>query len=144
MRKLIILFLLVSSAVLAQKNQGRPDVHRIKAIKIGIITEKLQLSESQAERFWPLYNVYSDERAEVNRNIRQKIKGNSESNMSDSESLKRQDEILDLKEKDIQIERKYRDKFLKIISPKQYSDLLEAEHQFNKMLIEKLKEMRKN
>ncbi len=75
--------------------------------------------------------------------IRSKINKNNNS-VSDSEALKKQDEILELREKDIQIERKYRDKFLKIISPKQYSDLIEAEHEFNRMLIDKLKERRKN
>ncbi len=143
MKQLFIILTLFCSFSYAQNRPTRPDAEKVKALKIGIITQKVSLTESQAERFWPLYNVYSDERSENMRVIRSKINKNNNS-VSDSEALKKQDEILELKEKDIQIERKYRDKFLKIISPKQYSDLIEAEHEFNRMLIDKLKERRKN
>ena len=34
---------------------------KIKALKIAFITERLQLSEIEAQKFWPIYNAFDDE-----------------------------------------------------------------------------------
>lgn len=117
---------------------------RVKAIKIGMITDELKLSEAQAEKFWPVYNAYDSERMSLHRQIREKTRNASNSTASDDEVLKRQDEVLALKEKEIDLVKQYRGSFLKVISTKQYADLLETERRFNQMLMEKLKERGKN
>ncbi len=135
---------LSSFQVLAQKGPGGGG-DRVKAVKIGMITESLQLSESQAEKFWPVYNAYSEERMSLHREIRKRMKNAGENQAgNDEEVLKRQDEVLALKEKEIELVKQYRGTFLKVITPKQYADLLSTEERFNQMLMQRLKERDKN
>lgn len=141
---LALLFSLVSVVSFAQKRGEHPGGERVKAVKIGMITEQLQLSESQAEKFWPIYNAYSEERMMINRQVREKTKRAANTGVSDEEVLKQQDEVLELKSKEIELVKQYRGSFLKVITAKQYADLLETERKFNQMLMEKLKERGRN
>ena len=140
MKKLILIvsLLILGISTQAQRPEGGPKGDRIKTIKIGMITQELKLTESQAEKFWPIYNAYSDDRNEIFRDIRQLSRNNQ--SLNNNEALKRQDEILDLRQEEINLTKKYRDSFLKVISPQQYGKLMETERKFNQMLLEKLKE----
>ena len=55
MKKALFLFL----SLLAFTAIGQDDKHsQIKAMKTAYITEELNLSASEAEKFWPVYNSY--------------------------------------------------------------------------------------
>jgi len=49
----LILTLFISASVFAQ----RPNREKIKALKIAHITEQLDLSKNEAQKFWPIYNA---------------------------------------------------------------------------------------
>ena len=62
----ILAFLIFASGITAQENRGvkrdgkrkqRSD-SRIEAKKVAYITEELDLSTEEAQRFWPLYNDF--------------------------------------------------------------------------------------
>ncbi|WP_341216376.1 sensor of ECF-type sigma factor [uncultured Wocania sp.] len=56
---LFIFTLFISFSILAQEKRG--DKHeKIKALKIAFITEKLDLTEKEAQQFWPIYNLHDD------------------------------------------------------------------------------------
>ncbi|PHR99293.1 MAG: hypothetical protein COA80_04135 [Leeuwenhoekiella sp.] len=56
MKKFIsILVLLVCLASYGQNDERH---ERIKALKVPFITEKLELTPAEAEKFWPIYNSY--------------------------------------------------------------------------------------
>ncbi len=40
---------------------------KIKALKIAFITEKLNLSEKEAQQFWPIYNSYHEDMSNLKR-----------------------------------------------------------------------------
>lgn len=144
--KNIFLYILlsISSLSFAQRPGGNPPGgERIRAMKVGMITNELKLNESQAEKFWPIYNNYSDEKNEIHHQIRRLTKRPDE-NLSNSEIIKRQDKILELQQEELNITKKYRDNFLRIISAQQYSSLMTADRKFNQMLLDKLKERRAN
>lgn len=137
---LTFIFLIISTFAFAQRPGGDgPGGEKIKAMKIGMITNELKLTESQAEKFWPIYNAYSDEKNNIHLQIRRLSKNNGQ-NQSNEEALKNQDRILDLQQKELDVTKKYRDSFMKVISPQQYSSLLATERKFNQMLLDKLKE----
>ena len=130
---LICLFLLTSFAFGQNNRQDK-----IKAAKIGMITDELNLTETQAEKFWPVYNAFTEKRKVILQQIRKLNKDSDVQN--DKEILLNQDEVLKLKQKELDLEKDYRDDFLKVISVKQYNDMLQAEKKFNQMLLNKLKE----
>jgi len=47
----------------AQDNneEQKADGSRIESLKIAYLTQKLNLSTEEAEKFWPVYNKYMDE-----------------------------------------------------------------------------------
>ena len=64
---LIALLLLFNLQLLAQNK--RPVKERMESMKIGFLTDRLNLTPEEAKEFWPVYNKYSDE-LEVLRNGR--------------------------------------------------------------------------
>lgn len=125
----------------AQRENGHS---KLKAIKVGMITEELNLSEGQAQKFWPLYNTYTDEKNAIHRSIRVKNRVSKTNELDEDDLIQNQDDILTLKKEEINLTRKYRDNFLKIISAQQYAKLMETERKFNDLLLQKLKERGRN
>ncbi len=128
--------------VKGQRIEDRQGGERIRAMKVGMITQELKLNENQAEKFWPIYNSFSEEKLEIHKSIRSLSNRNNNKAASNDQLLQKQEEILDLKQDELNLEKRYRDNFLKVISAQQYTKLLETERRFNQMLLEKLKERR--
>ncbi|MCC4212407.1 hypothetical protein [Leeuwenhoekiella parthenopeia] len=56
MKKFITILVLL--VCLASYSQDGDRHERIKALKVPFITEELELTPSEAEKFWPIYNSY--------------------------------------------------------------------------------------
>ncbi|MBK7956880.1 MAG: hypothetical protein IPK03_01425 [Bacteroidetes bacterium] len=65
---ILILFSLLLIQVHAQ------DGSRIEQAKIGYITNKLNLSSTEAEKFWPLYNEYKSKIKTIRKEMRMDMK----------------------------------------------------------------------
>lgn len=59
----IIFILSFSLITFAQSNRDK-----IKTLKIAYITEKLNLSENEAQMFWPIYNKFEEEDSKLKHN----------------------------------------------------------------------------
>lgn len=143
MKKLLVLLNLVMVTFFATAQNPhqhpRPDFEKVKAAKIGMITEKLNLTEKQAQKFWPVYNEFDSERGEIFMSIRQKMKATKNEGISENEKVKLLDEIMILREKELKLQKEYKERFLKVITTQQFFDLIETEQEFHRMLIEKSK-----
>ena len=139
---LYIIILLISASSFAQPNKGK-----IRTLKIAHITEKLNLTESEAEKFWPIYNTYDKNTAKIKyenvRKLREEIKQNIDTLTEDkaNELLTRLQEAEEklFKEK-IQLVNKLR----AVISPQKIILLKIAEEEFNRRMLERMKNMRQN
>jgi Spy/CpxP family protein refolding chaperone len=118
----------------------QPQLARIHAVKIGYLTDKMRLTPEQSEKFWPLYNQYEDELTAARKNFRQKYKGADKKD----ENVSRQiiDDHLDLQQQALELKRKYKDRFLQVITANQLTELYKAEQEFHKMLLHRLKQHR--
>ncbi len=58
------LFLALLSFSLTAQEGRNPD--KIKSLKVGFITQELELSSQEAEKFWPLYNEYDKQMSQLN------------------------------------------------------------------------------
>lgn len=124
-----------SAALMAQKSNQE----KIHAMKIGMITENLQLSSEQAEKFWPVYHAYESERVTVIRQMRKLQKQISHGEIPQNEIVQAEERIMRLKEQESEIVKSYRPKFLKVISQDQYASLLKTERQFHDILMQRIK-----
>lgn len=59
---LVILFFIVIGTSLAQRPGDRYDREKLEAARVAFITTRLDLKPDQAERFWPIFNVFNDAR----------------------------------------------------------------------------------
>ena len=137
---LYIIIFLISVSSFAQPNQGK-----IRVLKIAFITEKLNLTETEAEKFWPIYNTYDKNTSkikheEINK-IRQEIRQNMGA-LSDNKANELLDRFIEA-EKNLYNEKiQLATKLRKVISAQKIILLKVAEEEFNKRLLERMKNMR--
>ncbi len=142
MKRLLFLlpFLCLGISIHAQ-NAARAD--KIAAIKVGYISQRLQLTPEQAEKFWPVHHAYEAELKSARRTFLQKhsdqpgTAGSAESSQYVDDELALQQQVLDIR-------KKYKDQFLKVISMDQLAALYDAEKDFRKLLLEQLKKKRES
>lgn len=136
----IIFFLLLPMTMIAQSREGK---ERIRTIKIGLISERLNLTPEQAAKFWPVYNRLQDELKVVRRDFKQKYK---QSNPGSDEHMAREYVVdnIEYKQAELNLHKKYKEEFLKIITAQQLASLYQAERDFKTMLLKQLKENKAN
>src|SRR5688500_13430704 len=118
----LALFLCLSLAGFAQRSSS-PARERISTAKIGLITDRLNLSTEQAPQFWATYNEYSDKKREIRRQIRGLRNETSSLTSTDEQLQKSLQDMIALRQKEVDLEKDYMNKFLKTISPRQLAEL---------------------
>jgi len=143
MKKLIpILVFLISLSSFSQG--GRRINERVKAQKRAFITEKLNLSPEEAEKFWPIYNTFEATQERIkSKDLRAvKIEMRSNPDISDAEADKLLEKLVKA-EKELHAARiKLVEDLKTVISSKKIILLKATEDEFNRKLIKKLKEYR--
>lgn len=141
MKNLIFILLISFSTVYAQ--DGRHD--KIKALKTAYITEKLELSPSEAEGFWPVYNDFdhrSSEMRDQKRNeVYEKLR-NCWDVMTDSEANALIDKYLLIESKEMELRKEKTIALRKVISPKKIISLKIAEEDFKRELLDKYRKQK--
>jgi len=131
--------------VLAQHRQGGGErSEKIQSAKIGLITEKLNLTTDQAPQFWSVYNEYQSKKFDLRRGIKRNIDEANATTATEDKILSSHRQILSIRKKELDLEEEYMAKLLRTITPRQYAELKRTEQSFNKRLIEKLNESDKN
>jgi hypothetical protein len=140
---LIILFSNVSLAAQQPPNMqdGR---ERIEAAKTAYLTRKMQLTKEEARVFWPVFDAYQEKMKEV-RNDRSEniVSGRSELNkMTDEQINEMIDTRLNNAEKAIALRKQLIDDLREILPPAKIAIFLQAEHQFNRELQQRINQRR--
>lgn len=89
---------------------------KLEAFKIGWLTNRLALTTEEAQKFWPIYRVYNQERQEAYAEFR-----------NDKNELKLEESLLNIK-------KKYSLEFVKAIPPGKINDFFLAEREFAEMV----------
>ncbi|NJM93443.1 MAG: hypothetical protein HC842_01195 [Cytophagales bacterium] len=115
-------------------------VEKIETAKIALINERLGLNPEQAERFWPLYNEYAKQRQELMREFRTSREGLGERQLSEAESKALIERGMRLKERQLDIDRRYGERLNQVITNRQLLELRRAEEDFRNMLLKRLEQ----
>ncbi|RKF03155.1 hypothetical protein C8N26_2145 [Tenacibaculum lutimaris] len=140
---LLLLFLLIGNLV-TQAQTRKGDSEKIRAFKVAFLTEKLDLTEKEAEKFWPLYNVYDKKMMQLHRDERRSIKkrimaDGGLDNLSESESKQIIEKINAVSKEQYETKNEFYSKLTKILPYKKILRLEVAEYEFHRKLIRKLK-----
>jgi len=132
-----ILCLLIVSYTQAQKRGKSKD--RIKVLHIAFITEKLELTPAESEKFWPLYNEFDRERTQLRKEYRAKRKAGAD---TDSEAEELILSNFESQEKLIALKRTYFEKYKAVLPIKKLTRLTAAEREFKQVIVEEMKRRR--
>ncbi len=149
MQRLTVFFLLLMSLVAGayaqDKREGKSDRHNMRQeledFKMKFIAQEIDLREDQQQRFFELYKKMNEERFKVfkeTRRLEKQVKSDKNATDADYENLNKA--ITEARRKDAEIEKRYDDQFLKIISARQLFKMKDAEEKFR----HKMHDMRKN
>lgn len=146
------LFLLMALPLLAINVHAQPDdmprpsperLQEIKAQKAAYLTTKLALTEQEAQKFWPIYNGY-DAAMEDARKAREEMRASRQAQMqlTEEQAAALLDKLLAERQKEIDLERTYYDRFKKSIGALKALELHKAERDFHREVLRRLKERR--
>ena len=96
---------------------------KLEAYKIAYLTNKLNLSTTEAQKFWPIYNKYASEIKQV------------KSQNPDMDEL-------DMEEKVINIRKKYKTEFGQAISEEKTNQFFKIDKEFNNVIRKELQDRR--
>jgi Spy/CpxP family protein refolding chaperone len=137
---LIALCLLAGYPVFSQERGAARE--KIETAKIGFITNRLNLTSEQAPKFWPVYNEYNAKKQEIRRGLRQLKTDSTATTATDEKLLEGMKEMMQLKQKEVDLEKDYMNRFLKVINPRQLTELYHTEQDFRKELLKMLHDRR--
>jgi hypothetical protein len=123
-----------------RNNPQRPNLERVKAVRVAVLTEKMNLSAEEAEKFWPVYNEYEKEQ----KKIREKFQPNKDIlALDDSAVEKHLFGMLDMEEELVKLKKKYYLNFSKMVGYRKVAILAKSDREFNFAMIERLKNQSK-
>lgn len=133
----------VPKFILAQNNNDHQDRwDRYRSEKVAFLTDKLDLSPTEAQKFWPVYNEMDKERSDVQQQRRELDKQVREATekLSDKDIIKLTRDYASNAEKEGSLATKYNEQFLKILPPKKVLMLYQAENEFRMYMFRKYRD----
>ncbi len=130
-----LLFLVTVLMATAQTPQ-----EKIEAAKIALITERLNLTPDQAQKFWPIYNEFAKRQQEVRQSFAQARRNHDPKTASEEENKRILEMGMKAKEQTLQLEKQYSERFLEVINNRQLLSLRKAEEDFTQMIIKRLRD----
>lgn len=130
----LILFLIIPAffTLTAQAQQDKPDFKDIEMLKVKFLTDKLNLTIEEQQKFWPIYNDYQ---REMNSLRDQKFKNLYATKDSPQQNL---DSDISFEYKILNTKRKYLKLFQTTISTQKTLALYRAEPEFREYLMRRI------
>lgn len=133
-----ILFMMSFSAF----GQDKEAMKKIESARIALITERLGLSPEQAEKFWPVYREYNMQRSQLRQELRKTRQEADVQNLTEEQSKALMQKAMDVKQRELNLENKYAERMLAVISSQQILQLRNAEKDFQQMLLRRIQDQR--
>ena len=107
---------------------------KIQAARVAYITEQLQLTPQEAERFWPIYREFAERRKEIRQQLRDSRK-TPDPGKTDQELV---DQQFKVKQQELDLEKDYSGRLLKVISAQKLRTLPQAERRFRQLILDQI------
>lgn len=136
---ILILAIFSFSHLIAQERRGmNPEMfEKIKAEKISFFTSKLDLTPSEAQGFWPVYNEYEKKRFEIQKQIHEfeRMPDEKFASLTEPEIGKLTNSYIESFEREGALRKEYHKQFLKILPMKKVLMMYRTENEFRGHLI---------
>ena len=140
----IFLILFVSTTLWAQnedeiaRNPKAQD--KIKAARIAFITERLELTPEEAERFWPIYKEFTNKRMELRQQFEQARKNPNPNKSMEQYNSDLVDLNLKLKQEELNMEKDYSRKIMDVVPAHKLMALKKAEDDFRRLVLQQIQQ----
>ncbi len=126
------------------KNPGE----KVRSLKIAYITQELELTAKEAEKFWPVYNEYDRKIRGLERNERMKVRtiikeSNGYKNLTDNQADEILNRIYKIERQIFDTKKEMDQKLSKVISKKKILRLKHIEREFVRNLMNRLRSRKK-
>lgn len=138
MKNLITLVILVTFSLASWAQHGHAE--KIKAFKAGYLTQELDLTPEEAQKFWPVYNEFEQKMHELRFERRKKERdrinalGGPEE-LSDKQAREILNGLLESEEKALSVKKELYQALNDILSPVKLVELYRAENDFNRRML---------
>jgi hypothetical protein len=132
---LLALFLLSAGNLMAQRPNPNIDPEKLQAARIAFITSRIDLKPEQAERFWPIFNKYTDQREGLMKSMSELTRGGE--SITEEEAKSRIQKRIQLQQKMLDEEKIFSTELSKVISYKQQLLLHNIARDFNRHIYQR-------
>lgn len=141
----MLLFTLSALQLVAQDTE--PDMaknkEKMRAYKIGFITDKLELTSKESVVFWPVYHEFEDQMHEIKTKHHHLTKTYKQTDSkSDAVCDKFITQQISLRQQEVDLIKKYTDEFKKVLPLQKVATLLTLEQQFKQEMMKRVQERR--
>ncbi|MDP5201852.1 sensor of ECF-type sigma factor [Flavobacterium sp. DG2-3] len=139
-----LLLFLTSFSIFAQNGKIDEKREKIKAFKVSFLTTELELTSTEAEKFWPIYNAYDDKQYELKylkmKTYLRKLKDDNLKNLSDKDAATLLSQIESTDKEIYQLREKYMNNLKKVLPAKKILLLKKSEDDFNRKLLQQYRD----
>lgn len=139
------LFLVLGAAAQERNMPPPPDEktrQRLEAARAAVITDRLNLTPEQAQKFWPIYNEYSEKREILRREFFEERRKIDPKNPNPEAEQKVFNLGLNVRQRELDLEKEYSARMMEVISGQQMLKLRDAERNFHQMVMNQLQQRR--
>ena len=137
---LLLIVLLTANFTFAQNERFKNKKDQIKTLKIGYITNELDLTADEAVKFWPLFNAFEDRQQEIRqqklKNYLTRLDNETISDLSEKEAQTLLNQIETAEEDLFQLRKKFIVSLKNVLPAIKILKLKKAETQFSKRLLQ--------
>lgn len=143
-----ILFLFLSFNFYAQNDNFKDKKEQIRAMKVAFFTTELDLTSSEAEKFWPIYNTFDDKQFELRhqkmKSYFKRMQGDNLSKLSEKDASVLLDQIQDNEDDLYNLRKKFIQNLKDVLPSIKILKLKKAEEDFNRKLLQQYKDKGSN
>ena len=136
----LLSIILVSSFTFAQNELFKNKKDQVKTLKIGYITNELDLTADEATKFWPLFNAFEDRQQEIRqqklKNYLAQLDNETVNSLTEKEAQTLLNQLENTEEDLFQLRKKFVLNLKNVLPAVKILKLKKAETQFSKRLLQ--------
>ncbi len=143
MKKILLLLILITCFNISFAQEHRRE--EIESFRVAYFTRQVGLNTDEAKKFWPVYNEMQEEIQKLQRERRMRHRNGREAheNLSDAELEKMINEEFISRQKELDIEKKYHERYKEILPMKKLAQYYRAQEGFKRELLKKIQSERR-
>lgn len=131
-------FILLLSLSLYSQERREKMKEQFESKRVAFLSDKLDLKPEEAQKFWPVYNMFNDEKED----LRQSLKEDRDTELEDKEAEVLLGKMIELEEEALSIKKNYIAKFKNVIGARKTLMLFRLDRQFKEGMMKEIRERR--